>query len=68
MANRLAGGNLPKLLAQLRANGQSWEDISRELYEIGVEVSTETLRKWSEQLGIPAKPGIAAKPDTEAVA
>jgi transposase-like protein len=62
MANRLAGGNLPELLARLRANGQSWEDISRELYEIGVEVSSETLRKWSEQLGIPAKP------DTEAVA
>lgn len=55
MANRLAGGNLPELLTQYRAAGLSWDDISRQLYgEKGIEVTAETLRKWSEQLGIGA--------------
>jgi len=51
MANRLAGGNLPELLAERRAAGQSWDDISRQLYsEVGIEVSAETLRKWGDLL------------------
>jgi hypothetical protein len=63
MANRLAGGTLPERLAELRATGQSWEDISRDLFTgYGIEVSSETLRKWGDLLGIPAKP------ETEAVA
>lgn len=55
MANRLADGKLPELLAQLRAEGLSWDDIGRKLHgELGIEVTAETLRKWSELLGIGA--------------
>ncbi len=51
MANRLASGQLPELLATHRAAGLSWDDISRQLYsEVGVAVTAETLRKWSEML------------------
>ncbi len=51
MANRLADGKLPELLAERRSAGQSWDDISRALYsEIGIEVSSETLRRWSDLL------------------
>ena len=66
MANRLAGGRLPELLAERRSLSQSWEDISRDLYgELGIEVSSETLRKWSDLLGIPAKPDTEAEPQTQ---
>ncbi len=55
MANRLAGQRLPELLSESRAAGASWDDISRQLCsDFGIEVSSETLRKWSEQLGIGA--------------
>lgn len=55
MANRLADGKLPDLLAERRTAGQSWDDISRQLYgELGIEVSAETLRKWADLLGIGA--------------
>lgn len=55
MANRLAGGNLPELLAERRSLGLSWDDIVRQLYtEFGVEVTSETLRQWAEKLGIGA--------------
>lgn len=51
MANRLANGQLPEMLATRRAAGLSWEDISRQLHsEMGIEVSSETLRKWSDLL------------------
>lgn len=55
MANRLAGGKLPELLAEYRSAGRSWDDISRQLCgEMGIEVTSETLRQWAEQLGIGA--------------
>lgn len=55
MANRLAGGDLPGRLASWRAEGLSWDDISRKLYvECGADVVSETLRRWANQLGIGA--------------
>ena len=55
MANRLADGNLPRLLAEHRAEGTSWDDITRQLHTTyGIEVTAETLRRWAEQLGIGA--------------
>jgi hypothetical protein len=59
MANRLADGKLPELLTERRAAGQSWDDISREIYALGIEVTAETLRRWFELL---------TTTDTEAVA
>lgn len=58
MANRLADGKLPELLAERRTAGRTWDDISRELYGLGIEVTAETLRRWFELLTT----------DTEAVA
>lgn len=60
MANRLAGGDLPGLLAQLRGEGLSWDDIGRRLHvDHGVEVSAETLRRWAADLGIEPKEAVA---------
>lgn len=57
MANRLAGGRLPDLLRDYRADGLSWDDISRRMYgDFGIEAAAETLRQWAEQLNIPAPP------------
>lgn len=53
MADRLAGGNLADRLTELRGEDRSFEQIARDLHnEFGVEVTAETVRKWSRQLGI----------------
>ena len=44
--NRLLDGKLVKMLADWRAEGLSHEQIARELHAKGVEVSTETVRRW----------------------
>lgn len=53
MADRLLAGRLAERMREHRANGLSWPDISRRLYdEAGIEASDETLRTWAKALGI----------------
>jgi hypothetical protein len=62
MADRLCGGDLAARLAKCRADGLSWDDVSRRLYaESGVEASRDTIRSWARQLGIepPAPKSVA---------
>lgn len=51
MADRLAGGELDVIVADLLTDGQSWSAISRTLKtDHGVEVTRVTLAKWYEHL------------------
>lgn len=53
MADRMADGTLAERLKGLRAAGESWEAIARQLYdECGIEVSGQTLRTWGLALGL----------------
>ena len=53
MADRLAGGRLADVLATQKAELRSWEAVSRHLHaEFGIEVTSETLRRWGIELGI----------------
>lgn len=55
MADRLTGGRLASLIAAYRAEGLSWDDVARKLYDDGgVEANGETIRKWATALGIGA--------------
>lgn len=47
MADRLAGGRLIEIIATSRADGLSFDDISRRLFaEFGIEVTRQTLANW----------------------
>jgi hypothetical protein len=53
LANLRCGGTLAQKIADLRAQGQSWVEISIALMEpTGMRISYETLRGWAKQLGI----------------
>lgn len=53
MADRMAGGTLESKLRAMRAGGESWEAITRRLYEAhGIEVTGQTLRMWGAELGL----------------
>lgn len=65
MANRLAASHLAEVMAELRAAGQSYVSVSRELYaRHGIEVTGETVRAWCDELSIdkgqPSTSGTAA--------
>lgn len=60
MADRLAGGHLRQVMADLRATGRSFAFVARELYaNHGVEVTGETVRSWCNDLGIEKGPDIS---------
>lgn len=47
MADRLAGGELEQVLADMRAQGFSYDEISRRLYaNYGIEVTRQTVANW----------------------
>ena len=51
--DRLLDGQLEQFLRTHRAQGLAWDAISLELVNrTGVEVTGQTLRVWSDQLGI----------------
>lgn len=51
MADRLAGGNLATLIVDLAAAGTPWDQMAKRLFaDHGVEVTSETLRKWASIL------------------
>lgn len=53
MIDRTLGGGLHEHLARSRAEGKSWEQIARQLFEDhGIEVSQHTLWRWAKALGI----------------
>ena len=53
MADRLAGGRLAGILAERRADGQSFDQIARELYaEHGIEVTRQTVANWIDALAL----------------
>jgi len=55
MAQRLAGGKLAELLARYRNENRSFDEIARLLYaEHGIEVTRQTIARWTEELGISA--------------
>ena len=54
MADRLAGGNLDRILFELNAAGLSPETISLRLYaEYGIEVTGQTIGNWLSALTAP---------------
>lgn len=56
MADRLTGGELDAIVADLLAEGQSWSAVSRRLKkDHGAEVTRVTLAKWYPHLS-PAEP------------
>lgn len=51
MADTLAGGNLEKRIAELRAEDASPEAIARQLYaDFGVDVTRQTIYNWLSKL------------------
>lgn len=53
LADRLIDGGLRNLLSQRRAAGDSFEVIARSLAtDHGVDVATETVRRWCIEQGI----------------
>lgn len=61
MADRLADGKLAEVLADKHDELRSWEAVSRHLHTaFGIEVTSETLRRWGIELGI-------KRPEAEAV-
>lgn len=53
MADRLLDGRLAARLAELRAEGQSYDDIARILFaEAGVSTTAQTCRAWGRKLGL----------------
>lgn len=51
MGDRLAGGQLAEVLLDMRASGQSWPDIARNLHtSFGVVAHVSTLADWHRQL------------------
>lgn len=56
MADRLAGGRLAEIIAERRAEGKSFDHITRELFaEHGIEVTRQTLANWADALDEPDK-------------
>lgn len=52
MADALLQGRLEDRLRELRADGRSYDEISRVLYgEASVDVSGRTVRDWCVQIG-----------------
>lgn len=61
MADLLMEGRLAERLAAHRGAGMSYEQIGRRLYsEAGIDVTSNTIRKWLRFLGIEADPKAAA--------
>lgn len=54
LADLVLGGKLQQRLSDARSNGDSYDDIARELHAEGISVSGETVRKWCRELGIEA--------------
>jgi len=52
LADKALGGSLVGLLRDRRGEGESYEDIARELHGLGVAVSGETVRKWCAEHAI----------------
>jgi hypothetical protein len=51
MADRLAGGNLDAVLAELRSEGLSYEAIAGRLFaSYGIEASAPTVGAWLRAL------------------
>lgn len=57
MADRLTGGRLADIIAALRAEDRSYEEITRRLFaEHGVEVTRQTVARWGALLGVDKAP------------
>lgn len=52
MADRALGGTLSKRLHRWHREGRSLHAISALLRDEGIEVSTETVRRWCKREGI----------------
>lgn len=53
LADRVMGGKLKERLTEWRVEGQSHEEIARRLSaDHGITLSSETIRRWSKQLGV----------------
>lgn len=47
LANEKLDGSLEDVVCSLRAEGLSWERVARRLHaDHGIDVASETLRKW----------------------
>ena len=52
MADRMAGGKLAEIIAELRTEGRSYEDVTRRLFaDFGIEVTRQTVARWGALLG-----------------
>lgn len=57
MADRLTGGRLADIIAGLRAEDRSYEEITRRLFaEHGIEVTRQTVARWGALMGIDKAP------------
>lgn len=53
MADRMAGGNLAAIIGDLRADGRSYEEVTRRLFaDFGIEVTRQTVARWGALLGV----------------
>ena len=53
MADRMAGGQLAAIIAELRTEGRSYEDVTRRLFaDFGIEVTRQTVARWGALLGV----------------
>ncbi len=53
MADRMAGGKLADIIGALRADGRSYEDVTRRLFaDHGIEVTRQTVARWGALLGV----------------
>lgn len=49
----MAGGHLAEVIATGRAEGRSYEEITRRLFaDHGIEVSRQTVARWGALLGV----------------
>lgn len=56
LVDRILAGGLAEYLTDARAAGHSFERISKMLYEDhAIDVTGETVRKWSVELGVPSQ-------------
>lgn len=52
IADKLLEGTLRARLAEARANGVTYRAIARELEELGISITDETVRVWCRELGV----------------
>jgi len=50
LADLKTGGNLPRLLAEWRAQGLSFHQIARKLEQWDVQVTSTTVWRWTARL------------------